>query len=195
MAKTRQRIITPIGRTAWCHVIAPREDLSHNMVWDVGLEIDEDWIKQYSAIARELVETARSADPRFPTSGLIYPWVESRGPKKDDGSPGDIIEGKWLIKAKRKTVRMRNGGQERNTAPILQDGLGQPIKPGTLDDIPPSSEVRLMLDLFAYNKAGNAGVSAGLVGVQVKKLGESDGFDALEGFGEKEEDDDLETGF
>jgi hypothetical protein len=46
-----------------------------------------------------------------------------------------------------------------------------------------------MLDLFAYNKAGNAGISAGLVGLQIKKLGESDGFDPLDGFESVEDDE------
>jgi len=192
----RQRIITPVGRTAWCHVLNPRESLGGKMVWDVALEIDEQYIKQYSAIARELIETARSGDPNFPRAdnGFTYPWMESRGPKDEAGNLGDIIPGKWLIKAKRNAVRTRGGTQERNTAPILQDGLGQPIKPGTLESIPPSTEARLMLDLFAYHQGVNAGVSAGLVGMQIKKLGATDTFDPLEGFDAVENGDNDDHG-
>ncbi len=178
----RRRIITPVGRVAWCHVIQPHEDLSQRMVWDVAVEIDEASVEAYQEIADELIENARSADPKFPRSDdkLNYPWCASRGPKKDDGSPGDIIEGVVLIKAKRRCVLVRNGQQERNTPPILQDSMGQPIKEGTMAEIPPGSEARLMLDMFAYNQAGNAGVSCGLVGLQLKALAATDSFDPLD---------------
>jgi hypothetical protein len=186
----RRRIVTPIGRVAWCHVIQPHEDLSHRLVWDVAVEVDEQAVESYQDIADELIENARSADPKFPRSDdkLNYPWCASRSPKKDDGSPGDIIEGALLIKAKRRCMLVRNGQQERNTPPILQDSLGQPIKEGTLNEIPPGSEARLMLDMFAYCQGGNAGVSFGLVGLQLKQLAATDTFDALDPVEPEDED-------
>jgi hypothetical protein len=178
----RKRIVTPVGRLAWCHVIQPHEDLSHRMVWDVALEVAEAAVEEYQDIADELIENARSADPKFPKDddNLHYPWCASRGLKKEDGTPGDIIEGVLLIKAKRRCIMVRNGQQERNTAPILQDSMGQPIKEGTMVEIPSGSEARLMLDMFSYNTGGNAGVSFGLVGLQLKQLAATETFDPLD---------------
>lgn len=170
--------MSPIGEVAWSSVATPRESLTPGKKhFDIAIELSEDEIAEADNICADLIEEARKADPRFPKDDakLFLPVAVARGPKKADGSPGDPVPGRFLLKAKINEVK-RDGSL--STPPRLVDALGQSIAPRVNPG--PRSKVRILVDFFTFNTAGTAGVGAGLRGIQIAKLQEEADFGALD---------------
>jgi hypothetical protein len=113
----------------------------------------------------------RKEDPKFPktNAGFTYPYGPSRS-RDEDGNLSGEKEGVFLIKAKRRCQYTDKRGDLQDQRPVaIVDSFGEPFK--LTDEIPGGSIVRISYDLFAFAKGGNAGVSAGLQGVQIKSLG------------------------
>lgn len=181
-----RNLTTPIGKAAWAYVVEPREGLNPGeFSYELAVEIDESELARYAELAEAMLEQHRLDNPLFPKGNdkLQLPWVQSRGPKKANGQPGDLIPGKWLLKMKKRAETIKNGVRSKAKPPFLQDSAGFLLRPGQdIEAVTPGSTVRACFDFYAYNKGGNYGIGCGLRGVQVININQDDyRFDAVEG--------------
>jgi hypothetical protein len=188
MTDNLRNLLTPISTAAWCHLIEAREQLTPGkFAWELALELTDKELGIFTDMVEIGLAQHRMDNPLFPKSDerLQLPWDHSRASKNPDGSKGEIIQGKWILKMKKMRDGVRKGAPFKNKPPFIQDSQGFVLRPGQdIDEIPYGSKMRACFDFFFYNKAGNYGAGAALNGVQLIELAQSEyRFDASEGGG------------
>jgi len=166
-----RKIVTPLGTAAWSAVVTPRENrASGRLEWSLGLVVDEAAITDLLQQLEEIISGAAQRDPAFANrAGLHYPIKPSM--KKDQAGNKQPEPGKVVINAKRAAQRIYQGQAQPNQPPILYDALGQPAQ-GVIE-VPPGSKVKMIVECYHYNKAGQVGIGLDLCGVQIGQLAEN----------------------
>jgi len=175
-AQDFRQIVSPLGKVVWSSVFKSKRDLSDRPIWDIAIELTAEEVMDGLDMQIEaLLAFKRKEDPKFPktNAGFTYPYGPSRS-RDEDGNLSGEKEGVFLLKAKRRCQYTDKRGDIQDQRPVtIVDSFGEPFK--LTDEIPGGSIVRISYDLFAFSKGGNAGVSAGLQGVQIKSLGAGGG--------------------
>lgn len=173
--------ITPIGQLAWSNLIQPRENLSRNLEWSCGLVLDEQLAAQIMEVCGRLIAERAAKEPQFNANPaeLRYPFKPSE--KKDAAGNKTVEPGKFVFSLKRKVQVNTRAGLRTQTPPVIYDGAGMVVTDSVVN-IPPGSTVRLSYDLYTYDSAGNKGVGADLLSVQIISLNDdAPQFDAVDG--------------
>jgi hypothetical protein len=165
-----RKLVTPLGTAKWSDVVTPRKNrFNDRLEWAMGLAVDEASVAGLLQAIAQVVANAAQRDPAFSQPGLIYPYKPS---ETKDAAGNKIPEpGKVLIQAKRAAQRMINGQASPNQSPIIYDALGQLAQ--NVLEVPPGSKCKMIVEVFSYNKAGNAGIGLDLCGVQIGQLAEN----------------------
>ena len=166
-----RKLVTPLGTAAWSAVVAPRENrASGRLEWSLGLVVEETAITELLQQLEQIITTAAQRDPAFTNrAGLHYPIKPSM--KKDQMGNKQPEPGKVVINAKRAAQRMVNGQPSPNQAPIIYDAMGQLAQ--NVIEVPPGSKVKMIVEAYSYNKAGQVGIGLDLCGVQIGQLAEN----------------------
>jgi hypothetical protein len=163
------KYVTPIGRVAWSNMIDQTKNLKDDLEWNVGLVVAEENAIPILELVQKALDDRRKSDPSFPTSdtGLNFPYGPSM--RKDETGTKVPEVGFLTFKFKRPAELFRKavGRKEPNTAPLIFDSKGRPVK---IPAIAPGSEGKVIFDTYAYDKAGQKGVGLQLIGFQVVKL-------------------------
>jgi hypothetical protein len=170
-ASLNRKIVTPLGTAAWSAVVTPRENrASGRLEWSLGLVVDEAAITELLQTLEQVINNAAQRDAAFTNrAGLHYPIKASM--KKDQMGNKTPEPGKVVINAKRAAQRIFQGQTTPNSAPILYDAMGLLAK--DVIEVPPGSKVKMIVEAYSYNKAGQVGIGLDLCGVQIGQLAEN----------------------
>ena len=138
--------------------------------WDVGLVLsDEDSIPLLALVDEEIAKQ-RSTNRNFPkvNDKLRLPYRPSM--KKNDAGDKELVEGEMLWSFKRKfEIKQRNGELKRNNPPVIYDSLGR-VCTEKVPMVGSNTILKVVYDVFSYGNNMGAGVSFGLVGIQIVEL-------------------------
>ena len=160
-------ISTTVQEIAFAYVTEPRENLSGNYEWTVGLNVPNEDLSQFmDAFDEEIKDKQKQG--RFPKptpDGLNTPWKNSY--KKEDDGTKTLVDTHKLVVFKRKVERKVRGEIVRNNPPIIFDSLGQKVpNPPQLGG---GSKVKVIYQPYAYDTAVK-GVQFQLMGLQIVEL-------------------------
>jgi hypothetical protein len=155
-------IVTPEFRVSFPHVFAPQEpmqpggDSKYSIVMLFPKDAD---LSQLKAAANEALAREFGEDKKKWPKGLRNPFRDQGEKEKDGVLPEGYEAGAIFITA---TSKQKPGVVDANVQPILDSS-----------QIYAGCYARASVRAYAYNKAGNAGVSFGLQNVQKTRDGES----------------------
>jgi hypothetical protein len=168
-----QNHTSPVGRIIYPSLNEPKENLSKNMEWGLGLEVDITEAESVMQLIEEQMTEFREKNPQFPKTNefrnklnkpdaLNFPYKPSL--KNEPDGTMVPIEGKIVFNFKRPLLS-RNGKQ--NQAPVILSSKGQPV--ANPPEITTGSVGRAIFRPFVYDNASK-GVGFYLLGVQIKAL-------------------------
>lgn len=163
-------LVTPIVEVAFAFVEEPRENLSGQLEWTIGVKLkEEDSTPIFDEIEKEIKD--KQKENKFPRNleglKLNYPYRPSMQ-KQEDGSKVPV-EGELLWIFKRKVARKSRGEEVRNAPPVIYDGTGAIVK--NPPSIGSGSKVRVGYTAYAYDNV-QRGVQFQLHCVQIVELKE-----------------------
>ena len=163
-------LVTPLVEVAFAFVEEPRENLSGQLEWTIGVKLkEEDSTPIFDEIEKEIKD--RQKENKFPRNleglKLNYPYRPSMQ-KQEDGSKLPV-EGELLWIFKRKVARKSRGEEVRNAPPVIYDGTGAVVK--NPPSIGSGSKVRVGYRAYAYDNV-QRGVQFQLLQVQIVELKE-----------------------
>ena len=163
-------LVTPLVEVAFAFVEEPRENLSGQLEWTIGVKLkEEDSTPIFDEIENEIKD--KQKENKFPRNleglKLNYPYRPSMQ-KQEDGSKLPV-EGELLWIFKRKVARKSRGEEVRNAPPVIYDGTGAVVK--NPPSIGSGSKVRVGYRAYAYDNV-QRGVQFQLLQVQIVELKE-----------------------
>jgi hypothetical protein len=164
------KFVTKVGKVAWSNIVQPGRNLKDEPEWNCGFVISEGDSQDLMANIEEALRLYRSVNPSFPpgNTGINLPFGPSF--KKEENGDKVVEPGFLIFKFKRPTTifRKKSNRREDNTAPLIFDSMGRPVR--NLSDIGSGSLGKVVYDTYCYDKAGQKGVGLQLLGFQVVKL-------------------------
>lgn len=163
-------LVTPLVEVAFAFVEEPRENLSGQLEWTIGVKLkEEDSTPIFDEIEKEIKD--KQKENKFPRNleglKLNYPYRPSMQ-KQEDGSKLPV-EGELLWIFKRKVARKSRGEEVRNAPPVIYDGTGAIVK--NPPSIGSGSKVVIGYTAYAYDNV-QRGVQFQLRAVQIVELKE-----------------------
>ena len=167
--------VTSIGRIAFNSLVTPRTSDFGKTSWDVGMVFTEkDSQSIFQAIEDELQrfrDTNRSGKDLPDNSKLKMPWRQSVQQNADGEKVPVDGEFLWVFKRPISYPDRRNGGEMKNTPPLIYDAIGKIVEGMT--EVPNQTTGKAIYEVGIYNRMGNSGVTMRLVGFQIAQLGEA----------------------
>ena len=164
------KFVTPVGKLAWSNIVQQGLNLKQELEWNCGFILSEDDSQGIMANLEKTLEDYRKVNASFPktNTGLNYPFGPSM--KKNDAGVKVAEPGMIAFKFKRPGAifRRATGSKEENTAPLVFDSMGRPVR--NVASIGPGSLGKVVYDTYGYDKAGQRGVGLQLLGFQIVKL-------------------------
>ena len=167
--------VTSIGRIAFNSLVTPRTSDYGKTSWDVGMVLTEkDSQSIFQAIEDEIQrfrDTNRNGKDLPDNSKLKMPWRQSVQQNADGEKVPVDGEFLWVFKRPISYPDRRNGGEMKNTPPLIYDAMGKIVDGMT--EVPNQTTGKAIYEVGVYNRMGNSGVTMRLVGFQIAQLGEA----------------------
>jgi len=171
--------VTSIARVAFNSIINPRTSDFGKTSWDVGVVLTEkDSQSIFQAIEDEInrFRDANAKGKELPSNDkLKMPWRQSVRQNEDGEKVPVEGEFLWVFKRPVSYPDRRNGGEMKNTPPLIYDSMGKIVD--GLQEVPNQTTGKVVYEVGIYNRMGNSGVTLRLVGFQIAEMGAGSGVD------------------
>ena len=171
--------VTSIARVAFNSIINPRTSDFGKTSWDVGVVLTEkDYQSIFQAIKDEInrFRDANAKGKELPSNDkLKMPWRQSVRQNEDGEKVPVEGEFLWVFKRPVSYPDRRNGGEMKNTPPLIYDSMGKIVD--GLQEVPNQTTGKVVYEVGIYNRMGNSGVTLRLVGFQIAEMGAGSGVD------------------
>jgi hypothetical protein len=171
--------VTSIARVAFNSIINPRTSDFGKTSWDVGVVLTEkDSQSIFQAIEDEVTRyrDTNAKGKELPSNDkLKMPWRQSVRQNEDGEKVPVEGEFLWVFKRPVSYPDRRNGGEMKNTPPLIYDSMGKIVD--GLQEVPNQTTGKVVYEVGIYNRMGNSGVTLRLVGFQIAEMGAGSGVD------------------
>lgn len=171
--------VTSIARVAFNSIINPRTSDFGKTSWDVGVVLTEkDSQSIFQAIEDEInrFRDANAKGKELPSNDkLKMPWRQSVRQNEDGEKVPVEGEFLWVFKRPVSYPDRRNGGEMKNTPPLIYDSMGKIVD--GLQEVPNQTTGKVVYEVGIYNRMGNSGITLRLVGFQIAEMGAGSGVD------------------
>ena len=161
-------ISTDIQEIAFAYLLEPRENLSKDLEWNVGLNVpNEDIVQFLDACDAEIADKQKAGRFPKPAPKSYNTPIKDSYKKEEDGTK-TLVDTHKLVVFKRKVSRKVRGEIIRNNPPIVFDSLGDRVpNPPRMGS---GSKVKVIYQPYAYDTASQQGVQFQLMGLQIVEL-------------------------
>lgn len=171
--------VTSVARIAFNSIINPRTSDFGKTSWDVGVVLTEkDSQSIFQAIEDEITRyrDTNAKGKELPNNDkLKMPWRQSVRQNEDGEKVPVEGEFLWVFKRPVSYPDRRNGGETKNTPPLIYDSMGKIVD--GLEEVPNQTTGKVVYEVGIYNRMGNSGITLRFVGFQIAEMGAGSGVD------------------